>query len=80
MKNGNPGKIVPGLFQTLCTALSSYIKINQLNTRVVDNDRNKLNARLLEVMGKEKDVSVKLLNRILKETAVELLSKVTNNV
>ena len=46
----------------------------------MDKDRNKLNDQLIEVMGKEKDVSMKLLNRILKETAVDLLSKVTDNV
>ena len=80
LKNGNPGKIVPWIFQTLCTALSSYIKSNQLNARVVDNGRKKLNSQLIEVMGKDKDVSMKLLNRILKETAVELLSKVTESV
>ena len=80
LKNGNPGKIVPWIFQTICTTLSSYIKINQLNERVVDNDRKKLNVRLLEVMGREKDALRKLLNRVLKETAVDLLSKVTDNV
>ena len=31
-------------------------------------------------MGKEKDVLMKLINRILKETAVKFLSKVTDNV
>ena len=46
----------------------------------MDNNRNKLNARLLEVVGKEKDILIKLINRILKETAFDLLSKVTDNV
>ena len=30
-------------------------------------------------MGNEKDVLTKLLNRILEETAIDLLSKVTDN-
>ena len=46
----------------------------------MDNNRNKLNARLLEVLGKEKDILIKLINRILKEIAFDLLSKVTDNV
>ena len=46
----------------------------------MDNNRNKLNARLLEVLGKEKDILIKLINRILKETAFDLLSKVMDNV
>ena len=46
----------------------------------MDNNRNKLNARLLEVVGKEKDILIKLINRILKETAFDLLSKVMDNV
>ena len=37
-KQGNPGKILPHLFQTLCTAVSSYIKINQLNTNTNNNE------------------------------------------
>ena len=52
LKTSNPGKIVPWIFQTLYTALSSYIKINQLNARVVDNYCKKLNSQLLEVMEK----------------------------
>ena len=75
LRNGNPGKFLPWIFQTLCTSLSSYIKNNQLNARVVDNDRKKLNAQLLVMMRKEKDVLMKLLNRILKETAVDLFQK-----
>ena len=35
---------------------------------------------MLEVMGKDKDVLMNLLNLIMKETAVDLLSKVTDNV
>ena len=80
LKKGNLGKYLPWIFQTLCIAFLSYIKINQLNARVVDKDRKKLNSRLLEVMGKEKDVSMKLLNRIMKEISVDLLSNVTDNV
>ena len=44
LKIVNPGKLLPWIFQTLFIALSSYIKINQLNARVVENNRKKLNA------------------------------------
>ena len=45
-KAGNPGKISEWVFQTLCTATSSFIKINQLNAREVENDRKRLKARV----------------------------------
>ena len=67
-KAGNPGKISEWVFQTLCTATSSFIKINQLNAREVENDRKKLKARVLRVMEDANYVSFKLLDRILKET------------
>ena len=44
------------------------------------NTRKKLSARVIQVMGKEKNVSMHLIDRILKETAVDILSKVCDNV
>jgi hypothetical protein len=79
-KPGNPGAISEWVFQSLCTAFSSFVKINQLNAREVENDRKNLKIRILRVMAKEQYVSGKLLDRILDETAIDLLSKVTENV
>ena len=45
-KAENPGKISEWVFQTLCTATSSFIKINQLNAQEVENDRKRLKARV----------------------------------
>mgnify|MGYP006893427141 CR=1 FL=1 len=79
-KPGNPGAISEWVFQSLCTAFSSFIKINQLNAREVENDRKNLKARVLRVMEKEQYVTGKLLDRILDETAIDLLSNVSENV
>ena len=79
-KTGNPGTIADYIFQLLCTATESFMKINQLNGQNVKNTRKKLSARVIQVMGKEKNVSMHLIDRILKETAVDILSKVCDNV
>ena len=79
-KPGNPGAISEWVFQSLCTAFSSFIKINQLNAREVENDRKNLKARVLRVMEKEQYVTGKLLDRILDETDIDLLSNVSENV
>jgi hypothetical protein len=67
-------------FQTLCTATSSFILINQLNSREVKNDRKRLKAHVLQVMEGANYVSFQLLDRILRETAVDILAKVLDNV
>ena len=79
-KNGNPGTIPEFVFQTLCTAMETFMKINQVNGQNVENTRQKLHKRVCRVMGKENVVNCHLLNRVLKETAVDLLSKHTTNV
>ena len=68
-KNESPGKIKPWIFQTICIAVSSFVQINQVNAKSVANDRKKLNARLISVMGREEISSMQLLDRVFAETA-----------
>ena len=79
-KNGNPKRISEWVFQTLCTATSSFILINQLNSREVENERKRLKAHVLRVMEGANYASFQLLDRILRETAVDILSKTSDNV
>ena len=56
------------------------MKINQINGRNVENTRKKLHNRVQKVMGCEDVLKMHLLERILKETAVDILSKHTTSV
>ena len=55
-KPGNPGTIPSFVSSTLCTAMKTFVKINQINGRNVENSRKKLHNRVLKVMGCEKVV------------------------
>ena len=74
-KLGNPGTILSFVFQTLCIAMETFMKINQVNGKNMENSRKKLHNCVLKVMGKEKVVRMNLLDQILKETAFDILSK-----
>ena len=81
LRNGFPGTIPEFVFKNLCTAIESYMKINQLNGQSVENSRKNLHNRVMKVMGKEENiVSTSLLNRILQATAVEIFSTLTTNI
>ena len=57
------------------------MKINQLNGKSVENSMKNIHNRVMKVMGREENiVSTSLLNCILQETAVEILSTLTTNV
>ena len=57
------------------------MKINQLNGKSVENSMKNIHNPVMKVMGKEENiVSTSLLNCILQETAVEILSTLTINV
>ena len=73
-KNGSPGFIQPWIFQSICIAVSSYIQINQVNGKSGNNERKQLNAVLMDVMGRNSTPRMQLLDRVLNETAIELLS------
>ena len=79
-RSGPSGKIEQWVFHLLCTATESFIKNNQVNGKCVENSRSKLWARVHKVMGMEIVVSFQLLDRILIETAVDMLAKVSDNV
>ena len=50
------------------------MKINQLNGQSVENSRNNLHNRVMNLVGKEENiVSMSLLNPILQATGVEIL-------
>ena len=51
-----------------------------MNAKSVTNDRKKLNARLMSVMGREEIPSMQLLDRVFTKTATELLSSTVDNV
>ena len=81
LRNGSLGTIPEFVFKTLCTAMESYTKINQLNGKSVENSTKNIHNRVMKVIWKEENiVSTSLLNRILQETAVEILSTLTTNV
>ena len=66
MRNGSPGTIPEFGFKNLCTAMESYMKINQLNGQGVENSMKNIHNRVTKVMGKEENiVSTSFLNRIL---------------
>ena len=65
---------------TIYIAVSSFVQINQVNAKSVANDRKKLNARLMSVMGREEIPNMQLLDCVLVETATELLSLTVDNV
>ena len=53
LRKGSPGTIPEFLFKTLCTAMGSYMKINQLNGKSFENGRKNLYNCVMKVMGKE---------------------------
>ena len=58
-----------------------YIKIDQLNGKIVDNSRKNIYNLAMKGMGKEENIlSTSLLNRILQATAIDTLSNQTINV
>ena len=80
-RNGSTGTIPEFLFKNLCTEMESYMKINQLNGKSVENSRKNIHNRVMKVMRKEENiVSTSLLNCILQATAVEILLNITTNV
>lgn len=73
-KNGSPGAIEKFIWNSLCAAFESHVKINQLNGKGGENSRKKLAARVNQAMGKQFDkIEYSLLNRLLKVTASDLL-------
>ena len=79
-KLGKKGSIEETTFKTLCTGFESYIRILQINGRGGDITRNKLAFKLNKLMNMESPKSFMLLNRLLKETAVDLLAARLNSV
>ena len=75
MKMGPEGKVPKFIFDTLCSAFSSMININQINGRDVDNVRKELAVRVSNCMGIETvECSLPLLRRLMAATAIDLLA------
>ena len=56
------------------------MKTNQVNGRNVENRRKQFHTCVLKVVGKEKIARIDILDWILKETALDILSKYTTSV
>jgi len=81
LRRGAKGDIEEYIFKTLCTALDSLVTINQINGNGGENTRSKLKAKVNGAVGKdETKLDFKLLDRIFKETAINLLCDKMNSV
>jgi len=81
LKKGEKGEIPEGVFKTLCTVFESFVSIAQFNGSGGELTRTKLRARVYKAMNQQEDrISFTLLERILKETAVDLFAAKMNNV
>ena len=79
MKRGEKGDVPKVIFNTLCTAFETMVRINQLNGRDIDNSQKRLGARVNTCMNKDGSVSVSLVRRLFAETAVDLYCSSKNN-
>ncbi len=80
-KLGKAGEIPKDIFSNLVGAFESFVRINQLNGKGAENSQRKLAIRVNGVMKKEtKTLSKQLLNRLLAETAIDLLATKGRNV
>ena len=80
-KKGAKGKIPDFAFQTLCSAFHSFVAIHQINGKSGELNRKKLRDRINRVMGRDShNLSFKLLDRILAETAIDLHCSKVNDV
>jgi hypothetical protein len=79
VRRGHPGHIEESTFLILCNAFESYLRICQLNGKV--NERKVLSAKIKLVMEKDKkSLSQQLLERVLRECAIDLLAGKVNAV
>jgi hypothetical protein len=76
---GNPGKLEKIDFGFVTDAFVTWLRINQLNADPSMNSRAQFATRLASVFGK-KDPDCSLLDRILKETAIDLLASKSKTV
>ena len=80
-KMGTKGNLPLPAFNTICTAFHSFVTIHQINGKGGELNRRRLWDRVNRVLGKDgMDISYKMLDRILAETAVELHSSKVNGV
>jgi hypothetical protein len=73
-KMGPPGHISKANYKLLCAALSSFIPLNQMNARTGDNTCMKLIVTLVKTMGITSSEAGKLLSRLLRDTAKEMMN------
>ena len=74
MKMGPEGKVQRFVFATLSDAFSSMININQLNGSDSKNTRRVLQSRIAAFFDDEDVCSVRVMNNLLKATAIDLLA------
>ena len=80
-KKGANGNLPLFAFNTICTAFHSFVAIHQINGKSGELNRNRLRDRVNRVLRKDsRELSFKMLDRILVETAVELHSSKVNGV
>ncbi len=79
MKNGSSGDIPPFIYNTICSAFESHMKINQYNGRVCENVRKILAGKVNQLIGKEGKVTHEFLNRLLRYTAIDVLATKCNS-
>ena len=80
-KMGTRGNLPLPAFNTICTAFHSFVTIHQINGKGGELNRRRLRDRVNRVLGKDSiNLSYKMLDRILAETAVELHSSKVNGV
>lgn len=75
IRRGPQGNINPLVYKNLCMAFESYLRINQINARIGKNSRPKLAIQVNKAAGivsNGNKQSAKLLDRILRDTAIDL--------
>jgi len=78
-KKGRPStNIQESTFLILCNAYESFVRINQINGTTTP--REILAAKIKAVIGKTEICSFKLLDRIIKETALDFLASKSESV
>jgi len=78
VRRGRPGDIESSTFLMLCVAFESYIRIRQINGN--SEERKLLSTKIRLVMDKERNISQQLLDRLLRECAIDLLAEKSQSV
>ncbi len=74
LKQGTPGIISDFIYDTICNAFKSHIKINQYYGKGGNITCKMLSGKLNGVIGKTRKLSIKLLNQLVGDNAFNVLA------